>query len=104
MTPARGEVWLFDLGWTNMIECFFGILGKQALSQSVHSSKRQLKQFLLDYITPHNENPKPFVWTKGPEKLQRIIETTKEYQAAHPRKPKKRRQRARRRTSNTIKN
>jgi transposase len=36
--------------WTNMIECFFGILGKQALSQSVHSSKRELKQFLLDYI------------------------------------------------------
>jgi hypothetical protein len=31
----------------------------------------------------NNKNPKPFVWTKGPEKLQRIIETTKEYQAAH---------------------
>src|SRR5215467_582661 len=77
--------------WVNMVECFFSILGKQALSQSVHTSKRQLKEFLLNYIARNNENPRPFVWTKGPEKLQRIIEATKEYQAAHPRKPRRRR-------------
>ncbi|HET6177784.1 MAG TPA: IS630 family transposase [Candidatus Sulfotelmatobacter sp.] len=85
--------------WVNMVECFFSILGKQALSQSVHTSKRQLKEFLLDYIARNNENPRPFVWTKGPEKLQRIIEATQEYQAANPRKPRRRR-----RAHNTIKN
>ena len=74
--------------WVNMVECFFSIMGKQALSQSVHTSKRQLKEFLLDYIARNNENPRPFVWTKGPEKLQRIIEATKQYQAAHPRNPR----------------
>jgi transposase len=79
--------------WVNMVECFFSIMGKQALSQSVHTSKRQLKEFLLDYIARNNENPRPFVWTKGPEKLQRIIEATKQYQAAHPRKPRKRQKR-----------
>jgi transposase len=84
--------------WVNMVECFFSIMGKQALSQSVHTSKRQLKEFLLDYISRNNENPRPFVWTKGPEKLQRIIEATKQYQAAHPRKLRKRRKR------NTINN
>jgi len=47
----------------------------------------------LDYIARNNKNPRPFVWTKGPEKLQRIIEATKHYQAAHPRKPRKRRRR-----------
>src|SRR6266567_4913386 len=83
--------------WVNMVECFFSILGKQGLSHSVHNSKRQLKEFLLNYIAHNNENPRPFAWTKGPEKLQRIIEATKEYQAAHPRKPRKRRRR-----SNTI--
>ncbi len=83
--------------WVNMVECFFSILGKQALSQSVHTSKHQLKEFLVNYIARNNENPRPFVWTKGPEKLQHIIEATKEYQAAHPRKPMKRR-----RTHNTI--
>jgi len=85
--------------WVNMVECFFSILGKQALSQSVHTSKHQLKEFLVNYIARNNQNPRPFVWTKGPEKLQRIIEATKEYQAAHPRKPRKRR-----RTHNTITN
>ena len=60
-----------------MVECFFSILGKQGLSQSVHTSKRQLKEFLLNYIAQNNKHPKPFVWTKGPEKLQRIIEATK---------------------------
>lgn len=78
--------------WVNMVECFFSILGKQGLSQSVHNSKPELKEFLLNYITHYNDNPRPFAWTKGPEKLQRIIEATKEYQAAHPRKSRKRRQ------------
>jgi len=55
--------------WVNMIECFFSILGKQALSQSVHTSKRQLKDFLLNYIAHRNENPKPFVWTKRAGKI-----------------------------------
>jgi transposase len=77
--------------WVNMVEVFFSILGKQGLSQSVHTSKRELKEFLSDFIARNNENPRPFVWTKGPEQLQRIIEATKEYQAAHPRKPRKRR-------------
>lgn len=69
--------------------CFFSILGKRGLSPSVHESKRELKQYLLDYIARHNENPKPFVWTKEPEKFQRIIEATKKNQAAHPRHPRK---------------
>src|ERR1700737_2856456 len=88
--------------WVNMIECFFSILGKQGLSQSVHTSKRQLKEFLLNYMARNNQPPRPFVWTKGPEKLQRIIEATKQYQATHPRKPRKRRRP--RPTRNTIRN
>src|SRR5215468_10682083 len=79
--------------WVNMVECFFSILTRQGLAQSVHGSKRELKEFLLDFIARNNEDPQPFVWTKGPEKLQRIIEATKQYQAAHPRKPRKRRRR-----------
>src|SRR5271157_5437521 len=85
--------------WVNRVECFFSILGKQGLSQSVPTAKKQLKEFLLDYLARNNENPRPFVWTKGPEKLQRIIAATQEYQAAHPRRPRKRR-----RAHNTISN
>src|SRR6267378_2451813 len=85
--------------WMNMIECFFSILTKQALTQSVHRSKKELKDFLLRYLKKYSENPTPFTWTKGPEHFQRIIEATKQYQAAHPKKP-----RARKVKADTIKN
>jgi transposase len=77
--------------WVNLIECFFSILTRQGLSQSVHQSKRQLKDFLVQYINTYNQRCTPFVWTKGPEKLQRIIEATQQYHATHPPKSGKRR-------------
>jgi transposase len=85
--------------WMNMIECFFSILTKQALTQSVQRSKKDLKDFLLRYLKKYSQNPTPFTWTKGPERFQRIIQATKEYQAAHPKKPKQRKT-----LRNTIKN
>jgi transposase len=74
--------------WMNMVECFFSILTRQALKQSVHRSKKELKDFLIRYLRRYSENPTPFTWTKGPEHLQRIIEATKEYQIAHPKMAK----------------
>ncbi len=56
-----------------MIECFFSILTRQALTQSVQRSKKDLKDFLLRYLKKYSENPTPFVWTKAPEHFQRII-------------------------------
>ena len=73
-----------------MVECFFSILTRQALKQSVHRSKKELKDFLIRYLQKYSENPTPFTWTKGPEHLQRIIQATKEYQIAHPKKPTQR--------------
>jgi transposase len=86
--------------WVNLVECFFSLLSKQGLSQSVHRSKRELKDYLLQFLAHYNQHSSPFTWTKGPEKLQRIIEATQAYQAAHPR-PKRQR---RKRKHNNIKN
>jgi transposase len=87
--------------WVNLIECFFSILSKQGLAHSVQHCKQDLKELLNRFIANYNETCNPFTWTKGPEHLQRIIETTKEYQALHPRKP--RRRRAKRKKANSIK-
>jgi hypothetical protein len=57
-----------------------------------------LKDFLLRYLKKYSQNPTPFTWTKGPQHFQHIIEATKEYQAAHPKKPKQRKT-----PTNTIK-
>jgi transposase len=79
--------------WVNLVECFFSILSKRGLVQSVHHSKQQLKDFLLKFLAHYNDSCQPFTWTKGPEKLQRIIEATQQYQAEHPPKRKRRQQR-----------
>jgi transposase len=88
--------------WVNLIECFFSILSKQGLAHSVQRSKQDLKDLLHRFLASYNTTCSPFTWTKGPEQLQHIIETTKEYQATHPRKP--RRRRARRKKGDSIKN
>jgi transposase len=67
--------------WTNLVECFFSILTRQGLQQAVHKSGRELERFLKAYFAEYNQHCQPFVWTKGPEKLQRIIELTRAYQA-----------------------
>src|SRR6266699_2848873 len=79
--------------WVNLAECFFSILTRRGLQHSVHHSRRELKAYLLNFIEHYNQTCSPFVWTKGPEHLQRIIEATRDYQAAHPRKPSHHRRR-----------
>lgn len=66
--------------WANLVECFFSILTRQGLQQAVHRSGKELERFLQAYFAEYNQHCQPFVWTKGPEKLQRIIELTRAYQ------------------------
>jgi transposase len=68
--------------WLNLIECFFSILTRQGLQQSVHLSATQLAKFLKNYILHYNKTCGPFTWTKGPEKLKRIIQLTKQFQTS----------------------
>ena len=90
--------------WVNLIECFFSILTRQGLQQSVHRSKQELKQYLEQYIGHYNQSCSPFVWTRGPQHLQKIIEATQQYQAAHPPSPRRPRGRPKGKRNNTIKN
>jgi transposase len=85
--------------WMNLIESFFSILTRRGLQQSVHHSKQELKEYLERFIEHYNQSCSPFVWTKGPEHLQKIIEATKEYQTAHPKPPR----RSQRKGDNNIK-
>ena len=73
--------------WMNTIECFFSLLTRQTLTHSVQRSQKDLRDLLHRYLKKYSENPTPFTWTKGPEHFQRIIEATKQSQAAHPKQP-----------------
>ena len=90
--------------WMNLIECFFSILTRQGLQQSVHRSKQELKQYLERYIEHYNQSCSPFVWTRGPEHLKKIIEATKQYQATHPPAPRQPRGRGGKQNDNNINN
>jgi transposase len=81
--------------WVNLIECFFSILSKQGLAHSVQRSQRDLKDLLHRFLASYNATWGPFTWTKGPAQLHRIIETTTQYQTTHPRKPRRKRSRGR---------
>lgn len=69
--------------WVNLAECFFSIVSKQALEGAVHKSANELTRALRDYLKEYNKHASPFIWTKGPGKLQRIIELTQEFQEKH---------------------
>ena len=67
--------------WVNLIEGFFSILTRQGLQQAVHQSGQELEHFLKSFIQEYNKRCGPFEWTKGPEKLRRIIELTEQWQS-----------------------
>ena len=51
--------------WLNRVERFFRDLTTQQLRRGVFTSVPELIQTIEDYVAQHNQNPKPFIWTKS---------------------------------------
>ena len=51
--------------WLNLVERFFGLLTERRLRPGVFTSVQQLEETIMDFIERHNEDKKPFVWTKS---------------------------------------
>lgn len=51
--------------WLNLVERFFGLLTEHALRRGSHRSGRELRAAIHAYLDAHNEEPKPFKWTKS---------------------------------------
>lgn len=51
--------------WLNLVERFFGLITEKAIRRGVFSSVKELEEKIMNFIDAHNENPKPFVWTKS---------------------------------------
>jgi transposase len=50
--------------WLNLVERFFGVITEKQIRRGVFTSVKYLEEKIMNYIDAHNENPKPFVWTK----------------------------------------
>lgn len=55
--------------WLNLVERFFGLLTEKALKRGSHTSIPQLRGAILQYVDAHNENGKPFKWTKTADEI-----------------------------------
>jgi transposase len=56
-TPTSGS-------WINAVETFFSALTRKRLRRGVFYSIVDLQAAIKRYLKEHNNDPKPFVWTK----------------------------------------
>ena len=60
--------------WLNMVERFFRDLTTERLRRGVFTSVPELVTAIEEYVTHHNTDPKPFIWTKSARDiLQKVI-------------------------------
>jgi transposase len=61
-TPTYGS-------WINLVERWFAEITNQRIRRGVFRSVKELEAAIREYIDVHNENPKPFVWTKTADQI-----------------------------------
>lgn len=67
---ARHPRWTFHFtptsaSWLNAVETFFSALTRRRLKRGAFRSIVDLQAAINRYIAEHNDDPKPFVWTKS---------------------------------------
>ena len=60
--------------WLNQVERFFALLTDKKIRRGVHRSVEELKADIAAFIERHNEDPKPFRWTKSADDILASIE------------------------------
>src|SRR5437879_13473600 len=55
--------------WINLVERWFAELTNKQIRRGIHRSVRELETAIREFITVHNEAPKPFVWTKPADQI-----------------------------------
>lgn len=55
--------------WINLVERFFASLTEHQLRRGSHRSVVALEKAIRDYLAIHNEQPRPFRWTKSADEI-----------------------------------
>ena len=61
-TPTYGS-------WLNLVERWFAEITNKRIRRGIFRSVRELKSAIREYIDIHNEDPKPFVWTRTADEI-----------------------------------
>jgi transposase len=77
-TPTYGS-------WINLVERWFAEITNQRIRRGVFRSVKELEAAIREYIAVHNEDPKPFVWTRTADQiLDSIARYARRTTAAQP--------------------
>ena len=68
--------------WLNLVERFFSTLTEKRIRRGVFHSVPHLESCLKQYIETHNENPRPFVWTKSAAQIIEKVDRARKALAA----------------------
>lgn len=55
--------------WINLVERYFADLTSRQLRRGSHRSVRELKDAIQEHLDAHNDNPKPYIWTKTADQI-----------------------------------
>ena len=55
--------------WLNLVERWFALLSERQIKRGTHRSTIELERAIRKFVTIHNEEPKPFVWTKSADEI-----------------------------------
>ena len=61
-TPTYGS-------WINLVERWFAELTNKRIRRGVFRSVKELESAIREYISVHNEDPKPFIWTRTADQI-----------------------------------
>jgi transposase len=77
-TPTYGS-------WLNLVERWFAELTNKRIRRGVFRSVRELESAIREYIQVHNQDPKPFVWTRTADQiLDSMARYARPTLASHP--------------------
>ena len=55
--------------WLNQVERWFALLTQRQIKRGSHTSVQELEAAIREFITVHNQQPKPFRWTKSADQI-----------------------------------
>lgn len=55
--------------WLNQVERWFALLTQRQIKRGSHSSVQELEDAIREFIKVHNQQPKPFRWTKSADQI-----------------------------------
>ncbi|MDE0067558.1 MAG: hypothetical protein OXN44_11900 [Acidimicrobiaceae bacterium] len=62
-------MWLTSSSWLNLVEAWFSVLTRKALTNTSFSSVAELKDRIDWWVKHCNNNPEPFAWTRTAQQI-----------------------------------